>query len=188
MRFPQKMEFVYMIITMVSVIWIEVALLYQGIEMCRTTAFKNELPRQHVRKETFQDHRGRWWSTTIIALKKHQGVTALTIMNCFIKWGSYNVMPWSYSYLQVYFKKQFDGAVSITVELKDFKNKVGGVSPRLRVRAPVKPFFLLSQRSRIFSRFTCLQKKTCFDVLCTCKMARLVWRYGDDAGAIIENV
>ena len=36
-------------------------------------------------------------------------------------------------------------------------------------------------------------EKTCFDVLCTCKaalfskMARLVWRYSDDAGAIIEN-
>ena len=42
--------------------------------------------------------------------------------------------------------------------------------------------------------FTCLQKKKCFDELCTCKatslikMARLVWRYSDDAGAIIENV
>ena len=38
------------------------------------------------------------------------------------------------------------------------------------------------------------EKKTCFDVLCTCKatslskMARLVWRFSDDAGAIIENV
>ena len=37
-------------------------------------------------------------------------------------------------------------------------------------------------------------EKACFDVLCTCKatslskMARLVWRYSDDAGAIIENV
>ena len=39
-----------------------------------------------------------------------------------------------------------------------------------------------------------MQKKTCFDVLYTCKatslskMARLVWRYSDDAGAIIETV
>ena len=38
------------------------------------------------------------------------------------------------------------------------------------------------------------EKKTRFDVLCTCKatliskMARLVWRYSDDAGAIIKNV
>ena len=37
-------------------------------------------------------------------------------------------------------------------------------------------------------------EKACFDVFCTCKatslskMARLVWRYSDDAGAIIENV
>ena len=39
-----------------------------------------------------------------------------------------------------------------------------------------------------------MQKKACSDVLCTCKatslskMARLVCRYSDDAGAIIENV
>ena len=39
-----------------------------------------------------------------------------------------------------------------------------------------------------------MQKKACFDVLCTCKatslskMTRLVWKYSDDAGAIIENV
>ena len=38
------------------------------------------------------------------------------------------------------------------------------------------------------------RKKAYFDVLCTCKatslskMAKLVWRYSDDAGAIIENV
>ena len=38
------------------------------------------------------------------------------------------------------------------------------------------------------------KKKTCFDVLCTCKatslskMAKLIWRYSDDARAIIENV
>ena len=37
-------------------------------------------------------------------------------------------------------------------------------------------------------------EKVCFDVLCTCKatslskMAKLVWRYSDDAIAIIENV
>ena len=37
-------------------------------------------------------------------------------------------------------------------------------------------------------------KKACSDVLCTykatslSKMARLVWRYSDDAGAIIESV
>ena len=39
-----------------------------------------------------------------------------------------------------------------------------------------------------------MQKKACTGVLCTCKatslskMARLVLRYSDDAGAIIENV
>ena len=37
-------------------------------------------------------------------------------------------------------------------------------------------------------------EKACFDVLCTCKatslskMAKLVWRYSDNARAIIENV
>ena len=39
-----------------------------------------------------------------------------------------------------------------------------------------------------------MQKKSCFDVLCTSKatsvskIARFVWRYSDDAGANIENV
>ena len=101
-------------------------------------------------------------------------------------------MPCSYSYLQVNFFKRFDDAVSITVVLKESENKVEGSSPS-------KTFFyffifLLSQRSRNFSRFTCLQKKACSDVVCTCKatslseMAKLVWRYSDNAGAIIENV
>ena len=54
-------------------------------------------------------------------------------------------------------------------------------------------FFAFAKKQE-FSRFTCLQKKTCSYVLCTCKatslskMARLVWRYSDDAGAIIEIV
>ena len=96
------------------------------------------------------------------------------------------------------FNKRFDGAVSITVVLKDFENKTEGLSPRLMVRAPVKPFlcflFFLSQRSRKFFAMYMFAEKACFDVLCTCKatslskMARLVWRYSDDAGAIIENV
>ena len=51
-------------------------------------------------------------------------------------------MPCSYSYLQVNFNKRFDGAVSITVVLKESENKVEGLSPRLRVRAPVNPFFI----------------------------------------------
>ena len=92
-------------------------------------------------------------------------------------------MPCSYSYLQEKFNKRLDGAVSITVVLKDFGNKVEGLSPRLTVRAPVKPFFIFCFRKEAgtFSRFTCLQKKACFDVFCTfkatstSKMARLVW-------------
>ena len=63
---------------------------------------------------------------------------------------------------------RFDGAVSITVVLRETDNKVEGSSPR-------KPLCM-------------------FDVLCTCKatslskMAKLVWGYSDDARAIIENV
>ena len=38
---------------------------------------------------------------------------------------------------------EFDGAVSTTVVLKETENKVEGSSPRLRVRAPVKPFCIL---------------------------------------------
>ena len=106
-------------------------------------------------------------------------------------------MPCSYSHLQVNVFKRFDGAASITVRLKESENKVEGLSPRLRVRAPVKPFFFNScfrKEARNISRFTCLQKKACFYVLCTCKatslskLARHVWKYSDDAGAIIENV
>ena len=113
-------------------------------------------------------------------------------MNCSMKKGCYNGLPCSYSH----FNKLFDGAVSIMVVLKDLENKVEGLSPKLRVRAPVKPFFLFfaSQRSRKFFAVYMFAEKACFDVLCTCKatslskMARLVWRYSDDAGAIIENV
>ena len=107
-------------------------------------------------------------------------------------------MPCTYLYLEVNFYKRFDGAVSITVVLKESENKVEGLSPRLRVRAPVKPFFifyfLLSQRSRNFRDLHVCRKKACKYVLRTCKatslskMARLVWRYSDDAGAIIEIV
>ena len=103
-----------------------------------------------------------------------------------------------YSYLQENFYKRFDGAVSITVVLKESENNVEGLSPRLRVRAPIKLFFffyfLLSQRSRKCFAIYMFAEKACFDVLCTCKatslskMARLVWRYSDDAGAIIERV
>ena len=38
-------------------------------------------------------------------------------------------MPCSYSYLQDNFYKRFDGAVSKTVLLKEFDNKVEGSSP-----------------------------------------------------------
>ena len=54
-------------------------------------------------------------------------------------------------------------------------------------------FFVFAKLQESFV-FTCLQTKNCFDELCTCKatslskIAKHVWRYSDDAGAIIENV
>ena len=53
-------------------------------------------------------------------------------------------MSCSYSYLQVNFYKRFDGAVGITVVLKESESKVEDLSAMLRVRAPVKPFFIFS--------------------------------------------
>ena len=90
-------------------------------------------------------------------------------------------------YLQVKFNKRFDGAVSVTVLLKQSENKVEGSSPS-------KTFFFIfsiSQRSQKFLAIYMFAEKMLW---CTCKtisiskMARLVWRYSDDAGAIIENV
>ena len=51
-------------------------------------------------------------------------------------------MSCSYSYLQENVYKRFDGAVSITVVLKESENKVEDLSPRLRVRAPAKLVFI----------------------------------------------
>ena len=78
-------------------------------------------------------------------------------------------MPCSYSYLQVKFYKRFDGAVSITVVLKESENKVEGSSPRLRVRVPVKPFFIV---------FFCFRKDAVyFGVLHVCRIKRHVLMY-----------
>ena len=100
-------------------------------------------------------------------------------------------MPCTYSYLQESFYDRFDGAVSITVALKEFDNKVEGASPSITF---FFFFFLLSQICRKFFEIYMFAEKACFDVLCSCKatslskMAKLVWRYSDDAGATIENV
>ena len=72
-----------------------------------------------------------------------------------------------------------------------------GFDPKVEGSSPSKTLFFIfcfRNEAGYFSRFKCLQKKACFDVLCTCKatslskMARLVWMYSDDAGAVIENV
>ena len=98
------------------------------------------------------------------------------------------------------FNKLFDGAVSITVALKESDNKVEGLSPRLRVRAPVKPFlfffyfilffffffFLLSQRSRQFFAIYMFAEKKNHVLMYDAHVKRLhsvKWRglYGDTA-------
>ena len=73
-------------------------------------------------------------------------------------------MSCSYSYLQVIINKRFDGAVSITVVLNESENKVEGLSPRLRVRAPVKPFFSFAKKQEIFHDLHVCRKKACYDV------------------------
>ena len=52
-----------------------------------------------------------------------------------------------------YFYNRFDGAVSITVALKELDNKVEGSNPSKTF------FFCFRKYAGIFSRFTCLQKK-----------------------------
>ena len=53
--------------------------------------------------------------------------------------------------------------------------------------------FAFAKKQEIF-RDLHVAENVCFYVLCTCKatslskMARLVWRYSDDAGAVIVNV
>ena len=110
-------------------------------------------------------------------------------MNCSIKLGCYNVRLGSNSYLQDNFSQRFDGAVSITVVLKDL-----GFETRVEGSSPSKTFFYCFRKEAgIFLRFTCLQKKHVLMYYAhvkrpLSKMTRLVWRYSDDAGAIIEIV
>ena len=62
-------------------------------------------------------------------------------------------MSCTYSYLQENFYNRFDGAVSITVALKEFDNKVEGSSPSKIFSAPVlnnKLFFANGKRLPIF--------------------------------------
>ena len=100
-------------------------------------------------------------------------------------------MPCSYSYLQENFYKRYDGVVSITVVLKESDNKVEG-SSHSKTFFLYLFIFLLSQICRkLFVIYMFAEKKTCIDVLCTCKatslskMAKLVWRYSNDARAAI---
>ena len=94
-------------------------------------------------------------------------------------------MPYSYSYLQVNIYKRFDGAVSITVVsitvvLKESENKVEGSSPSKIYFYFL--FFAFAKMQEITFRDLHVCRKTCFDVLYTCKatslseMTKLVWR------------
>ena len=76
-------------------------------------------------------------------------------------------MSHSESYLQVKFYKRFDGAVSVTVVLKESEDKVEGLSPRLRVRDPVKPFvyfsfFAFAKKQGIFHDLHVCRRKNTF--------------------------
>ena len=78
-------------------------------------------------------------------------------------------MSCTHSYLQVNFYKRFDGAVSTTVVHKETKNKVEGSSQRLRVRAPVKLFYIyfifcFRKDAGNFLDLHVCNKKACFDV------------------------
>ena len=66
--------------------------------------------------------------------------------------------------------KRFDGAVSITVVLKESENKVEGSSPMLRVRVPVKPFVYI-----VFFYFR--KDAVYFGVLHACRRKRHVLMY-----------
>ena len=70
------------------------------------------------------------------------------------------------------FYKRFDGAVSITVVLKESENKVEGFSPRLRVRAPAKPFFFI-----FFLFFASAKKKKIFRDLHVCRKKHVLLYY-----------
>ena len=85
------------------------------------------------------------------------------------------------------FYKRFDGAVSITVVLKESKNKVEGSSPS---KTFFIFYFLLSQRSKkFFAIYMFAEKKHVLMYYAHVKRLHSVkWRYSDDAGAIIENV
>ena len=99
-------------------------------------------------------------------------------------------MSCTYSYLQKNCYKRFDGAVSITVVLKGSDKKVEGSSP-------IKKLFIFYSfafaKMLVIFRDLHVCRKKCFNVICTCKatslskMAKLVWRYSDDARAIIET-
>ena len=90
-------------------------------------------------------------------------------------------MPCNYSYLQDNFYKRFDCAVSKTVLLKKLDTKVKGSSPNKTF------FFFAFAKMQDFIVIYMFAEKICFDVLCTCKktslskIAKLVWRYSDDA-------
>ena len=98
-------------------------------------------------------------------------------------------MSCSFLHLQENFYKRFDGAVSITVVLKESENKVESLSLKLRVRVPVKLFFYFScfafqKKQEMFSDVHVCRKKTFLMNYAHVKRLHSVkWRdlYGDTA-------
>ena len=95
-------------------------------------------------------------------------------------------MPCSYSYLQEKINKRLDGAVSITVVLKDLGNKVEGLSPRFEGSSPSKTFlfFAFAKKLEIFRDLHVCRKTHVLVYFAHVKRLRSVkWRglYGDTA-------
>ena len=95
-------------------------------------------------------------------------------------------MPCSYSFLQDNFYNRFDGAISITVVLKELDNKDEGssLSKTFHLFIYLFFFFCFCKYAGNFSRFTYLQKKHVLMYYAHVKRLHSVkWRslYGDEA-------
>ena len=92
-------------------------------------------------------------------------------------------MPCNYSYLQDNFYKRFDGAVSKTVVLKEFDNKVEGLSP-------IKNFFCFRKDAGFFfcDLHVCRKKHVLMYYALVKRLHSVKWRslYEDTAMMQVE--
>ena len=86
-------------------------------------------------------------------------------------------MPRTYSYLQDNFYNRFNGAVSITVALKEFDNKVEGSSPNKTF------FFAFANMQEIFEIYMFAEKHVLMYYAHVKRLHSVKWRslYGDIA-------